>query len=139
MQTKNTNPRKPSKFIELKLLLTALSMAVTVGLWNLFSSNAVQAEKARNLPPSPPPAPVVSQDLSSLPTLVPLISVSDQPTAAGDNPAATDKPTLKLRSVSAPSQTIVQKGHPVVDQPGVVVITSGGGSSQGVTSTRSSH
>jgi hypothetical protein len=130
-----TNPRnKPTKpkFIDIKLFIAALAVAVTIGFWNLLSNNAYASEKSS---PSvvitlPPQAPSVAADnLPPLPTLVPLVDVTvpqvmpasdavnlSQPanSAPGvDNAAAQSQPSTQLRVVGIPTQVIVQKAKPV--------------------------
>ncbi len=104
-----------------KLLITAASLAATVGGWALIS--------AKETKPAPPPAaaqagaaqvvaPVFSVKLAPLPTLVPamvpqaqIVTVSNQRAASAPRPAAVaaqpaaqaaPQPALVLRDVSAP-------------------------------------
>ncbi len=129
----NTPQRKPVKFLDAKVMIATLAVAVTIGLWNLFSIDAVRAEKA--VPPALQADPPVStagqaQDLPPLPTLVPLVTLQELPAAGQAVPAgavqASPVPvqTGKLRAVAAPTVTIVQKNRPMVDAP---VVSSGGG------------
>lgn len=131
----NTPQRKPVKYLDAKVMIATLAVAVTIGLWNLFSVNAVRAEKAA--PPAlqagPPDASAAqTQDLLPLPTLVPLVTLQDLPARAAPVEAgqAGQVPvqTGKLRSVTAPSVTIVQRNKPLVDAP---VVNSGGGGGGG--------
>jgi len=105
----------------MKLLITATSLAATVGGWALIS--------AKETKPVPPPAaaqavasqvvaPVFSIKLAPLPTLVPamvpqaqIVTVSNQRAASAPRPAAVvaqpapqavPQPALVLRDVSAP-------------------------------------
>jgi hypothetical protein len=132
MQPSQVNSHKRSKFLDLKVFIGVFSMAITIGFWNLFSTNAFALEKASPNPIiNPPPQPPVgeSQDLSSqlaIPTLVPLVSVSSlQPVKS-----AVTQQTLPLRAAAAPTQVIVQKVKPVFYQP-VQVINGGGGGGSG--------
>jgi hypothetical protein len=100
-----------------KLLITAASLAATVGGWALIS--------AKETKPAPPPAtaqaaasqvvaPVFSVKLAPLPTLVPamvpqaqIVTVSNQRVASAPRPAAVvaqpaPQTALVLRDVSAP-------------------------------------
>ena len=143
MQSPRPAPRKGSKYLDTKMMIVTLSLANTIGLWNLFSSNEVQnvqsasgtaAEAAQ--PPSeagagsPPP-----------PTLVPLVEVDTSAANAGA-PAAVGQ-SAPLRAVAIPTQQIVQKHKPIIGQP--VQASNGGGGGGGgssqpapVTTTRSS-
>lgn len=146
METRRKAQSKQVKFLDVKLLIATASIAVTLGLWNLFSHDAFKAELAPPEPENAPPQDTTSLDLPPLPTLAPLVSQPDldmaqaaapgAPAPAGENSSA----DLPLRSVSADeSPVIVQKFKPVVDVP---VVNSGGkkgGGSQPVTSTGSSR
>ena len=124
-------PLKP-KFIDIKLLIAALAVAVTIGFWNLLSNYAYSSEKSSpsvvvTLPPQPPS--VAADNLPPLPTLVPLVDVtipqgmpgSDtanlsqpaNPAPAVDNAAAQPQPSTQLRVVGIPTPAIVQKAKPV--------------------------
>lgn len=133
MQPSQANSHKRSKFLDLKTFIAVLSIAITVGFWNLFSTNAFALEKASPNPIiNPPQQPPVgeSQDLSSqlaIPTLVPLVSVSSLQPAK----SATTQQTLPLRAAAAPTQVIVQKVKPVFYQPVQVINGGGGGGSAG--------
>jgi hypothetical protein len=143
MQTPHNNHNKGIKFLDTKVFIASLSIAVTVGLWNLFSNEAILAAKGKanpNQSPSQPPA-NEGQDLPPLPTLIPLVNGSN---LQGNGPAPVNQSQATiLRSVAAPDQVIVQKVKPVIDQP--VLVVSGGGSGGGssspvaVTTTRSSR
>jgi hypothetical protein len=138
-----SKPRKAVKFVDTKVLIGTLSTAVTIGLWNLFSSSAFEADKlqANSVPPSQDASNEETQVLAPLPTLIPLIQVS----APQSNPGVTGKeeqiaqPT-NLRSVAVPTQVVVQKVKPVVDS---AVVVSGGGGNRGgnkpIAKTRSSR
>jgi len=147
MQPSRNNSNKKVKLLDAKVFIASLALAVTVGLWNVFSNNALQSEGIS------PASPVVAQPQSStntgegfppLPTLVPLADGPINETSAGttiDQPAAGQP--VQLRSVAAPTLTIVQKGKPVFDQAGVVVVAGSNGSKSGQNSghanTRSSR
>lgn len=144
MQTSRPSQRKAVKFLDAKIFIAAMSVAVTAGLWNLFSVNAVQADQAiMDTDSGPPPEPplIESQDLHALPTLVPLVKVEiPQPgslTAAPRSPASNSS----LRSVTAPTPVVVQKFKPMIDQPQPVVVDNGrsGKSTKSVTRTRTSR
>lgn len=148
MQANRPTPRKSSKFMDAKIFIAALTLAVTIGFWNLFSGSAYQADKAA-LPngvitPPPQPPPDTAQDLPPIPTLVPLVVV-DQPVAvqAGKIETASAAPVLPaapLRSVAVPTVVIVQKNAPVINSGQTASGGGGGGGkSKGVTTTRSSR
>jgi hypothetical protein len=154
MQTPRNAPRKGPKLLDMKVFITALAMAVTFGLWNLLSNNAVQADKA--VPPAevsnPPQNPSgVAQDLPPLPTLLPLAEMQVEQVSAAQNVAAAQAPSqsASLRVVDAPKdQVIVQKSKPIVGsvaQVGNTNTSSGGsggsrssGGSKPVATTKSS-
>lgn len=95
-----------------KMLITAASLAATVGGWALIS-----AKETKPMPAVQPPAaaqavaPVLSIKLAPLPTLVPamasqaqIVTVSNQRAASAPRPAvAVPQPALVLRDVSAPA------------------------------------
>lgn len=146
MQTSRAPQRKGIKFLDAKVFIAALSVAVTAGLWNLFSINAVQAELQETGPEDayPPETPMVeTQDMPALPTLVPLVKVEPQPVDSPAVLALDNKPNNPpgLRSVTAPTQVVVQKVKPVFDQPQQVVDNGGrsGKSGRSATRTRSSR
>jgi hypothetical protein len=117
-------PVKPSKKTNtgtpgVKMLITAASLAATVGGWALIS-----AKETKPMPVVQPPAaaqavaPVLSIKLAPLPTLVPamagqtqIVTVSNQRAASAPRPAvaaprsavAAPQPALVLRDVSAPA------------------------------------
>ncbi len=147
VQSTRSTPNKKTKFLDTKIFIASLAVAVTIGLWNLLSNNAVQASEVAPtpvmaLPPQPPAG--EAQGFPPLPTLVPLVDAPARPaTGSGQTPQvlANAQPG-SLRSVTAPDQTIVQKSKPVFDQ-GMVTISGGrsAGSSSApapVTSTGSS-
>jgi hypothetical protein len=147
MQTSRT-PRKGPKFLDTKVLIATLSMVVTVGLWNLFSNNAIQVQKSQAVETSPPPQPSAAdaQDFPPLPTLVPLVSISpltSNDAVAADNAGLAPQPSL--RAVTAPTQVIVQKNKVRIEQAGSANSVSnnggngGGGGSAPVTTTKSSQ
>ncbi len=149
VQNTSSTPKKKTKFMDTKIFIASLAVAVTIGLWNLLSNDAVQADKAAPTPiVAPPPQPPAGESqgfpprsagpqdglpFPPLPTLVPLMDAPAQQAngqqAAGAVPApqAQGNPQSgALRSVTAPDQAIVQKSKPVFDQ-GVVTIVNGGG------------
>lgn len=99
-----------------KMLITAASLAATVGGWALIS-----AKETKPMPAVQPPAaaqavaPVLSIKLAPLPTLVPamasqaqIVTVSNQRAASAPRPAVAvpqpaPQPALVLRDVSAPA------------------------------------
>src|SRR5512139_743288 len=105
-------PAKPAKKPNsgapgVKLLITAASLAATLGGWAVISG---QETKPAPAPTSEPAvAPVVTIRLAPLPTLVPEVTPQAQlvmvnrprPAAAAPQPAAPS--TLVLRDVSAPA------------------------------------
>jgi hypothetical protein len=145
MQSSRTPQRKAPKFLDTKVLIAALAMAVTIGFWNIFSSGAVQAEKAAAPTPvatvPPPTTSDTAQGLPPIPTLVPLITVSSAAPQQGGNLSVNkvqpNIQALPLRSVSAPSLVIVQKGKPMVDAASSAG-GGGGGGGGGAAKTRSS-
>jgi hypothetical protein len=148
MQTSPRNtPQKGPKFLDTKVFIATLSIAVTVGMWNLFSNDALLAAKANANPdqsPSQPPADN-GQDFPPLPTLVPLTHVSAVQTqgsaVSNTNTIPNNAQPVGLRSVAAPDQVIVQKVKPVFEQGGITSSSGGGGSSRpsAVTTTKSSR
>lgn len=157
MQTPKPAPRRGVKFAEVKLLIATLSLAVVIGIWNLLANQAVQAEKAVSTPVETPPLTGSTQDPSqaALPTLVPLVDLASLPqvsavgqaVSAVKNAPAQQSPTT-LRSVTIPTQTIVQKNRVNIEQQVQVVVSGRGGGGGGggggaapapVTTTRSSH
>jgi hypothetical protein len=159
MQASRNNKHKSPKFVDLKLFIAALTVAITLGLWNLFSNNAVQADRlaptvAVDVPAQPPVN--VGQDLPPMPTLVPVLKIVPSTTNAQApanpvQPASSSAQPGELRSVAIPTQTIIQRSAPVVQSAIVVASggTSGGGGGGGgrgggsapapVTSTQSSR
>lgn len=150
--TRANQPKGP-KFLDAKVSIAALSIAVTAGLWNLFANSAMAAEKAGPAPDEGQTAPPVVESQASeagllpLPTLVPLVKVTspDAGAAAPASQPAQNGAAPALRSVSAPTAVIVQKQRPLIDQPSVQVSDggdrgNGGGSAPApVTTTRSSR
>lgn len=134
MKPANSPNRKGIKFLEPKILIATLALAVTLGLWNLLASELYESEK-----PAPPAfisgAPAENQDLPPLATLVPVVITDGQPGAAAQ-PAA--QQPGGLRSVAAPTVTIVQKNIPLIDAPAAPG-SGGGGTSRSVSRTRSSR
>jgi hypothetical protein len=141
MQTPIKSPkRKAPKFVGIKVLILALSGAITIGFWNLLSTNAFQA----TTPPAvvtlsaQPPA-NVGQDLPPMPTIVPLVKVSAPQASDETVPAALPQnvpgtssqlvdETVPLRVVAAPTIVVVQKSKPVIGaQASSPATTSGGG------------
>jgi len=146
MQPTRNTPNKKAKFVDTKIFIASLSVAVTIGLWNLLANNAVQAEKAAPTVVETQPTQtnaVEAQGFPPLPTLVPLVDLS-LPQSGSSSVMNQTQPNLQpnaLRSVTAPDQVIVQKVKPVIDQP-VVTISNGGGHSSksgSVTTTSSSR
>ena len=161
LQPSHNTPRKGPKFLDTKVFIAAMSVAITVGFWNLFSNNAFQSviaapAAAVTLPVQP--AAGEGQGFPPLPTLVPLIDVpspitvntapitqaqsSDQVILQVDQ--AQPKRKTALRAVTAPTQIIIQKG-PIVQQSVDTVGSSnsnsnseGGGKSSPVATTKSS-
>lgn len=151
MQTPRSTPKKSPKFMDTKVLIAASSIAVTIGMWNLFSNGALndQIASQKTVQAAPAEAPVAAgQGLPPMPTLVPLVDVTSlhtgQLTTAQDSgplAASEIQPNkLNLRSVTAPDQVIVQKVKPMFDQPGIVVIGGGSSGNKGpAAKARSSH
>ena len=137
MQNTPNRPRKGAKFLDVKVFIAALALAVTIGLWNLISAGNLQAAKANPDPVTAPPPQANAQDaqgFGAIPTLVPLVEVDTtaltaSQTNVSNTTASGNQPAPALRAVTAPSQTIVQKSKPVFGQSQVVVVSGGGGSS----------
>ena len=132
LQPSHNSPRKGPKFLDTKVFIAALAVAITVGLWNLFSYNAFQPVAAApgaavTLPIQPETG--ESQDFPTIPTLVPLVDIkspvsvnavpitqvqsSNQAVSQESQSQRKAKPAL--RSVTVPTQVIIQKG-PVIQQ-----------------------
>lgn len=144
MPPANLRRRKTLKFLDIKVLISTLSVAVIIGLWNLFANNGFAIAKAAPKvigAPSPEPLPGSSGDLPPLPTITPLLVISSLPAdsaAVSSNSPAIGQAPAALREVTAPTQVIVQKFKPIVaQQVGSGSIT--GGSASPVTVTRSSR
>jgi len=115
-------PVKPSKkpntgVPAVKMLVTAASLAVTVGGWALISAKETKPVQQPTQPATSAQvvAPVLSIKLAPLPTLVPpgqaqIITVSNPRAASAPRPAvqvaapqSAPQPALVLRDVSAPA------------------------------------
>jgi hypothetical protein len=120
-----------------------------IGVWNLLSNEAVQASISSPSPEVTPPqadAPGENPLQAAIPTLVPLVDLS---TVSSVNVASSvqvsspvSQTVLPLRSAAIPTQVIVQKNKPVIEQPVQVLASGGGGGGSApapVTSTHSSH
>ena len=128
MQAPHNNKHKGPKFLDMKLFIAAMTLAITIGLWNLLSNNLLQADRSAPTAtveaPAQPPA-NVAQDPPPLPTLVPLLEVDLSKTSAivpANNPVQSvsgSVQTTQLRSVAIPTPMIVQQG--------VIQVGSGGG------------
>lgn len=118
MTTSKSSKKPTSDTSGVKLLITAASLAATLGGWAVISAEEAQ--------PAPPPAhdqvvvPPVAIKLAPLPTLVPPIrsqppsSAINQPhPAAGAPPAAANE--IVLRDVSAPALPDRSAPAPVVN------------------------
>jgi len=127
MQPKPLTKKKSSNSLGLKMLIASSSMALTLGLWGLFSRNQEQSA-VTTTDPGPDSGQVAQEDLLGLPplpTLVPLYT-NLSPVAAqnGTNNAPAN---LSLRVVTAPTPfptTVAEQ--PVVQT--VILDTSGGAS-----------
>jgi hypothetical protein len=108
--TTNKPAKKPNTSAPgVKVLITAASLAATLGGWALISSNEAPSTSA----PTPAPAPATNSAITikfaPLPTLVPPLTPQPQlvtinqphPAAAAPQPAAPT--TVVLRDVSAPA------------------------------------
>jgi hypothetical protein len=147
LQPTHNTPRKGPKFLDTKVFIAALAVAITVGFWTLFSNNAfqpVEAAPAASITQPVQPDTDEGQDFPPLPTLVPLIDVtlpvtvnaapvtqvqSSNQSLPQENPAQ-PKAKTALRAVIAPTQVIIQKG-PIVQQSVDTVSSSNGGSNSG--------
>ncbi len=108
----------------MKLLITAASLAATLGGWALISGNEARPAPSPTLAPERMEAPIVTIKLAPLPTLVP--PVTPQPrlaTANHPHPAAAAAPQpapapaneIVLRDVSAPALPDRSAPGPVVN------------------------
>jgi hypothetical protein len=147
LQPTHNTPRRGPKFLDTKVFIAALAVAITVGFWTLFSNNAFQpVEAAPSAAITQPVQPETGegQDFPPLPTLVPLIDVtlpvtvnaepvtqvkSSNQAVSQENPTQPNAKT-SLRAVTAPTQVIIQKG-PIVQQSVDTVSSSNGGSNSG--------
>lgn len=92
-----------------KMLITAASVAATLGGWALISSNEAKTAPTFTSTPDQVAAPAMTIKLAPLPTLVPPITPQSQlvtvnrsrHAAAAPQPAASN--TIVLRDVSAPA------------------------------------
>jgi hypothetical protein len=148
MPPSQNSPRKGIKFLDTKVFIAALSVAITVGFWNLFSNNAYQSVAAA---PSAVTQPVPDntnngQDYPPLPTLVPLVDVTIPvivdtapiiPLAQSNNMVVSQEKQIQpkektaLRAVAVPTQKIVQKGPIMSQSVDTSSSSNGGGSSSG--------
>jgi hypothetical protein len=111
-----------------KLLITAASLAATLGGWAVISAQEPKPAAAPTLAPAQVAAPVVTIKLAPLPTLVPPLAPQPQlvtinqprpaAVAAAPQPAAAN--TIVLRDVSAPQ---VNAGGSAASAPAPVVNT----------------
>ena len=150
MQPTRPTPRKGAKFLDAKILIVTLSLAITIGFWNLFSNHAIQSAQSAsgdNSAESAQPPANVSAGGPPLPTLVPLVDVTIPDTnGAMAAPVQGGVQAAPLRAVAVPTLEIVQKHNPIVGQ--AVQASSGnnggggggggGGGQPPVTSTHSS-
>ena len=152
MQSNHNSKKDKPKFIDAKILIAALAVAVTIGFWNLFSNNAFAAEISSpsvvvTLPPQPPS--VAADNLPPLPTLVPLVEVTIPQVAQGSEAVNVSQPgnqtpinnnaagqlASPLRVVGIPTQVIVQKNKPVFGE--VISAASSTDNSSGSSSSKS--
>ena len=136
----------------LKISMAAASLVLTLIIWNLFSSKALEdalkTAQDQNQPQIQPGNTL--SDMAPLPTLVPLqFSLAVDSGAAAEpvqpvsvQPAPAAQPTQSLRKMTAPTPSAAPQ-KPIVHQ--VVIVVSGGGGGGGggaapaaVTSTGSS-
>jgi hypothetical protein len=137
MHNPKAGQHKGIKFPEIKIMIATLSLAVMIGIWNLLSNQAVQASKVSPTPVvAPPPADLPGDNPlnAAVPTLVPLVDLSTISSVKVSDPVQSTVPVsqsgLPLRAAAIPTQIIVQKFKPLIEQP-VQVITSGGGGGGG--------
>jgi hypothetical protein len=146
MPPSQNSSRKGIKFLDTKVFIAALSVAITVGFWNLFSNNAYQSVAAApSAVTQPVPDDTNGQDYPPLPTLVPLVDVTIpvaidtapiMPQAQSNNMVVSvekqtqPKEKTALRAVAVPTQKIVQKG-PIMSQSVDTSSSSNGGGSSG--------
>ena len=118
---KSAKPAKKPKSgaPSVKILITAASLAATLGGWALISGKEVKPAPApapaSGLAPEQAAAPVVTIKLAPLPTLVPPVTPQPRlatvnqsanqprPAAAAPQPAAAPANEIVLRDVSAPA------------------------------------
>ncbi len=145
MQTPIRTPkRKKPKFVGIKILILTLSGAITIGFWNLLSSNAFMATTPPAVVtiPAQPPA-NTAQDLPPIPTLVPLVKASAPQTSGETVPAALPQTApvdqaVPLRVVDAPTIVVVQKSKPVIGAQASTASNTSGGGGGGKSSSKSS-
>jgi hypothetical protein len=140
MDSNSTNKKKHRpRTGETKILIGALAVTSTLGLWNLFARQAVSAGQSQDNTASEPTSPEASTsrivlNLPPLPTLVPEM----QSTTLTLQPMPT--PTA---AVSVASNTVIQQPTKILlggAQPGTATNTSAKRSAPApVTSTRSSR
>jgi hypothetical protein len=126
MQPTQTNKKK-NDLNGVKYFLMTLSLAATIGLWNLFSNKINGEAAAANPAANPPPqtAPVAMGGFPPLPTLVPMKSVSSMAAIA----PSSSKSSTTLRQVNIPTpQPTLQNARPVFEQ---VIVNSSSNNSGG--------
>jgi hypothetical protein len=111
----NNQKNGSKKFTGTKIVLGALSVAGTFGLWNLFANNALDEVK-----PTPEPqkndsnnGTAVTLEFPPIPTLVPIMV-----TSTGNNPVqpVSNPPASSLRQVVQPTPMPPVVNKPVFEQ-----------------------
>ena len=108
----SSHPAKPSGAPGIKILVTAASVAATVGGWALLTAKQAQAQSQSASAALPVTAPAAALNLPPLPTIVPPPAQS-APQAApfGGGAAAAAAPAPALRVVSAPPVSSTQSSR----------------------------
>jgi hypothetical protein len=112
-----TSQKKTPKFLDAKVFIAVASLGITVGLWNVLSTQTLGVAKtstAAVVAPPPNPSSDSAQGLPPIPTLIPLVDAAYQP-AVSQNGVNTSLDTTELKSVTTTDQKIVQKGKVVID------------------------
>lgn len=101
MQNKPTSKKRGRRALwEIRLMITALAVAATLGFWNLFSKQMVlsQAVEPQPIEPTQVQQPVVLLvELPPMPTLIPALDAQD---------ALASMPASSLQAPSLPVQTL---------------------------------
>jgi hypothetical protein len=143
MQSSRTPQNRGPKFLDAKVLIAVLSLAVIIGIWSMLANNAFGLDQLAFKSTAAQPQP--ESGLPTLVALVPLATLAVNPpgdTAPVNQTQPDTAGQLPLRVVAVPTPVIVQKNAPQISG-GVPVVSpdggGGGGGSKAVTSTKSSR